>query len=317
MQRHFIRSRSGAIVLSVCLIPCVLELCSQRAAAQRSRGDGGSRSSGSSSSRSGSSSSSSSRGSSGSGRSSGSSSSSSSGSSRSGGSGRSEGGSRSSSNRSGGNSSGSSNSGSSGSSGEDRTSSYGRPSTRTKDRDRGNRTTNDNGASRARRDRSSDTGAGTIVNNRGGGRTNNGEGISNRGDDPGDPDRSRNHRRRGFNRHRDGNRDEWCRREYEWGRAYYVSRPYVYSNYGNYQYSSSAYDNGYKDGVFTGSNDARRGQSYDPERSHFYKHAGGGFLSIFGHPDTFSTAYRDGFRRGYEEGYRNWQTYFIGDRFQR
>jgi len=145
----------------------------------------------------------------------------------------------------------------------------------------------------------------------------NGENNSNRGDDTGDADRGRHHRRRGFDRHRDGSHDEWCRREYEWGRSYYHSRSYVYSNYGNYQYSSNAYDTGYNDGLFTGANDARRGQSYDPERSHFYKHAGGGFLSIFGHPETYSTAYRDGFVRGYEEGFQHWQSYFIGDRFHR
>ena len=155
------------------------------------------------------------------------------------------------------------------------------------------------------------------MNNRGNGRvrTESG-GIVNRGDDT-DSDRGRHHHRRGFDRHRDGNRDEWCRREYEWGRSYYVSRPYLYSNYGSYQYSSNAYDNGYKDGLFTGANDAHRGQSYDPERSHFYQHAGGGFLSIFGHPETYSNAYRDGFMRGYEEGFQNWQMHFIGDRFQR
>ena len=89
------------------------------------------------------------------------------------------------------------------------------------------------------------------------------------------------------------------------------------SNYGNYQYGSNAYDQGYNDGLFTGSNDARRGQAYDPERSHFFKHAGGGFLSIFGHPASYSEAYRDGFLRGYEEGFQNYQRYFVGDQFRR
>jgi hypothetical protein len=65
----------------------------------------------------------------------------------------------------------------------------------------------------------------------------------------------------------------------------------------------------------TGANDARRGQSYDPERSHFYRQAGSGFLSIFGGRASYSQAYRDGFLRGYQEGYQNWQRYFSGGYF--
>jgi len=45
----------------------------------------------------------------------------------------------------------------------------------------------------------------------------------------------------------------------------------------------------------TGSNDARRGQSNDPERSHYFKDAGFG---------NFAEDYRDGFLRGYSDGFR-------------
>ena len=89
------------------------------------------------------------------------------------------------------------------------------------------------------------------------------------------------------------------------------------SNYGSYRYSSNAYEQGYQDGLYTGANDASRGQSYDPERSHFYLHGASGFLSIFGSPASYSIAYRDGFLRGYEEGYQNYQNYFLGGRFHR
>jgi len=76
----------------------------------------------------------------------------------------------------------------------------------------------------------------------------------------------------------------------------------------------SAYERGYQDGLFTGANDARRGQGYFPERSHFF---GGtpGYSSIFGGRDTYRRAYRDGFLRGYQEGYQNWQRYFNGGTF--
>jgi len=43
---------------------------------------------------------------------------------------------------------------------------------------------------------------------------------------------------------------------------------------------------------------------------------GGGFLSIFGSPASYSQAYRDGFLRGYEEGYQRYECIFTGGRFQ-
>jgi len=91
----------------------------------------------------------------------------------------------------------------------------------------------------------------------------------------------------------------------------------VASNYSGYRYSSNAYDKGYQDGLYTGANDARRGQTFEPERSHFYQRGNSGFLAIFGASDSYKQAYRDGFLRGYEEGYRDWQRYFINGRFQR
>ena len=88
-------------------------------------------------------------------------------------------------------------------------------------------------------------------------------------------------------------------------------------NYGGYSYGLGAYDQGYEDGLRTGANDARRGQNYDPERSHFYKSATGGFNAIFSQRAIYQQAYRDGFLRGYDEGFRNWQRYFTGGAFHR
>ena len=100
-------------------------------------------------------------------------------------------------------------------------------------------------------------------------------------------------------------------------RIYETTRVYNSSNYGSYRYSSNAYEKGYQDGLYTGANDARRGQSYDPERSHFYQHGDSGFFSIFGARDSYKLAYRDGFMRGYQEGFQNWQRYFVGGSFHR
>ena len=76
-------------------------------------------------------------------------------------------------------------------------------------------------------------------------------------------------------------------------------------------------DQGYEDGLYTGANDGRRGQSYNPSRSHFFRSATGGYTARFGDRDVYKQAYRDGFMRGYEEGYNNWQRYFSGGYFHR
>jgi len=69
--------------------------------------------------------------------------------------------------------------------------------------------------------------------------------------------------------------------------------------------------------LLTGASDGRRGQTYDPERSHFYKRADGGFFSIFGGRSSYQQAYRDGFLRGYQDGFQDWQRYFSGGYFHR
>ena len=51
---------------------------------------------------------------------------------------------------------------------------------------------------------------------------------------------------------------------------------------------------GHEDGLTTGSKDARRGQSHNPERPHYFKDSGFG---------NFAQDYREDFLRGYEEGF--------------
>ena len=91
---------------------------------------------------------------------------------------------------------------------------------------------------------------------------------------------------------------------------------YVQSNYPDYDDSQSAYEIGFHDGVFTGANDGRRQQTYDPERSHFYREAKRGYRSAKGSRDVYEQAYRDGFLHGYREGYEHWQDHFIGGVFR-
>jgi len=74
--------------------------------------------------------------------------------------------------------------------------------------------------------------------------------------------------------------------------------PYGWNSYYNqYVFSNSerAASQGYHDGLKTGSDDGRKGKSYNPERSHYFHDAGFG---------NFAEAYRDGFLDGYRDGYR-------------
>jgi hypothetical protein len=71
-----------------------------------------------------------------------------------------------------------------------------------------------------------------------------------------------------------------------------------YSRYGHYVFSNSeaALNSGYRDGIKTGEGDANHRRSYDPQRSHYFQEAGFG---------NFGEIYRQGFVRGYAEGYRS------------
>jgi len=70
-----------------------------------------------------------------------------------------------------------------------------------------------------------------------------------------------------------------------------------YNYYSQYVFSSSerAFNQGYHDGMKTGESDVRHRRSYDPERSHYFQEAGFG---------NFAEAYRNGFARGYADGFR-------------
>lgn len=68
---------------------------------------------------------------------------------------------------------------------------------------------------------------------------------------------------------------------------------YGRGGYGNGGYNNAELNRGYQQGIETGSSDARRGQSYDPQRSRHYRNAS-------------TQAFREGFVRGYDAGYRQY-----------
>jgi hypothetical protein len=80
-----------------------------------------------------------------------------------------------------------------------------------------------------------------------------------------------------------------------WGRRY---DPWRYGNrYSEYVFDNSekAVNSGYKQGFKTGKDDGKKAKSFSFERSHYFQEAGFG---------NFGEAYRTGFSRGYQEGYR-------------
>lgn len=149
--------------------------------------------------------------------------------------------------------------------------------------------------------------------NRGGGNHGGGgHGGDNHGGDhhggDNNPDHHRNHR----HDHRDGDDDR-----HRHHRRHDDNTIYQNDNQNANKGGASSInecDRGYDDGLYTGANDARRGQSYDPQRSHFHKRGGGGIFSI-GRGDAAKQEYRECFLRGYEEGFRNYQNYFSNGSF--
>lgn len=83
--------------------------------------------------------------------------------------------------------------------------------------------------------------------------------------------------------------------------------------YGNV--SQVAINQGYQDGINTGSRDAERRQSFDPQRSHFYRngHGDNGGYGRIDNSYQFQQAYRSGFLRGYQEGYQRYGGYNRGN----
>lgn len=169
------------------------------------------------------------------------------------------------------------------------------------------------------------TGAGNrTAGNPGGNTGNGGSAGGNRSGDAGNRgDRGGRHRGGDRDGGRDRNRDGRHHRHYRGDECYQVPSyddtvTYNAASYPDYDRDDSlgAYELGYNDGLYTGANDGRRGQTYDPERSRFYKRTPG-YNPSKGSRDAYQQAYLDGFLHGYREGYQNWQKYFVGGVFRR
>ena len=115
---------------------------------------------------------------------------------------------------------------------------------------------------------------------------------------PGDYGRNRDYRRdRNDRRDRDYRRDDQYRRDDRYGR------------YGNNNIYQVARQQGYSNGLSTGAADAQRGQSYNPQRSHYWKNGTDGYNSSYGNKGQYKQVFRDAFVQGYREGYQRYAGY--------
>ena len=111
------------------------------------------------------------------------------------------------------------------------------------------------------------------------------------------------YRRGNSDRYRKEQKKEWKRRRKEARRDARLRRNGDWRNDGYYDpygrnggYSQVELDRGYQQGLETGASDGQRGQSHDPQRSRHFRNAS-------------TQAFREGFVRGYDQGYRQYAGY--------
>ena len=98
-------------------------------------------------------------------------------------------------------------------------------------------------------------------------------------------------------RDRDGRDDRYDRRDDR----------YRNRNYGNNGYEV-ARQQGYSYGLNVGAADAQRGQSYNPQRSKYWRNANEGYNGYYGNRDQFKQVFRNAFEQGYREGFQRYSS---------
>lgn len=63
---------------------------------------------------------------------------------------------------------------------------------------------------------------------------------------------------------------------------------------------------GYSYGLNVGAADAQRGQSFNPQRSRYYRNGMDGYSSSYGNRGVYRQVFRDAFIQGYREGYQRY-----------
>ena len=101
--------------------------------------------------------------------------------------------------------------------------------------------------------------------------------------------------------------------------AQYRDRYDRYDRYGNDRYRRDrdwdrnrqsglqvARQQGYSYGMSVGAADAQRGQSYNPQRSRYYRGADQGYSSYYGNRSQYRQVFRNAFLQGYRDGYQRY-----------
>ena len=73
----------------------------------------------------------------------------------------------------------------------------------------------------------------------------------------------------------------------------------------NYGYQN-ARQQGYSYGMNVGAADGQRGESYNPQRSRYWKNATEGYNSSYGNKGQYKQIFRDAFEQGYREGFQRY-----------
>jgi len=80
--------------------------------------------------------------------------------------------------------------------------------------------------------------------------------------------------------------------------------------YGDRYYGyENARQQGYSYGLNVGAADAQRGQSYDPQRSRYWRNATEGYNSSYGNKGQYKQVFRDAFEQGYRDGFQRYGGY--------
>ncbi len=75
------------------------------------------------------------------------------------------------------------------------------------------------------------------------------------------------------------------------------------SNYNSYSNYSAAWENGYRLGYGSGSNDRAYRFSYDVDRNKSYRDGDSGYRGEYGSKDQYKRDFRDSYQLGYRDGY--------------
>ena len=100
---------------------------------------------------------------------------------------------------------------------------------------------------------------------------------------------------------RDRDRDDRYQRDRD-----YRNRDYRNGRNGYGYGYENARQQGYSYGMNVGAADAQRGQSYSPQRSHYWKDGDAGYNSSYGNRGQYKQIFRSAFEQGYREGYQRY-----------